>query len=185
MLKYLPGDSVLHSAGAGMKLAALLAMTLLLVILPLQFSPLFFAIAAALYLVSGVSLARTLSDHKLIFVFSLSAFAFHWGDPQAGLLNYLYLCSLFLLSFLFVFTTPPDKIGGALRSFGLPRSTAFMLSTAIASIPYFENKAGKVRIAQSARGSKALLPLILPVLHSLFRRARKLAISLETRGFKP
>ncbi|MFH1200377.1 MAG: energy-coupling factor transporter transmembrane protein EcfT [Candidatus Micrarchaeota archaeon] len=185
MLRYHPGGSIVHRAGAGIKLVALLAATISLVILPASYSVLFLFAIAGLYPLSGVSLSRTVSDHRLVFVFSLSAFAFHWGDSPAGAFNYAYLCSLFLLSFLFVFTTPPSQIDRALRGFGLPKTTAFMLSTAIASVPYFERKAAKVRIAQASRGSKALLPLVLPVLHSLFRRARKLAISLETRGFQP
>ncbi len=168
-----------------MKLPALVLLTALLIALPTGYAVALFVLSVLLYFLAGVSLPKTVADHKLIFVFSLAAFAFHWGDLQAGLFNYLYLCSLFLLSFLFVFTTAPAEINGALVYFRLPKTTAFMLSTAIASIPYFENKARKVRVAQAARGSRAVLPLILPVLHSLFTRARNLAISLETRGFKP
>lgn len=184
MLKYVPSGSIAHRADARIKLVGLFLATLLLVALPLQYSVLFFAAAVALYLLAGVSLPRTVAGHKLIFVFSLAAFAFHFNDFTAGLLNYLYFSSLFLLSFLFVFTTSPSEINAALLYFRLPKTTSFMLSTAIASIPYFEGKASKVRIAQSVRGSKAILPLLLPVLHSLFARARNLAISLETRGFK-
>ncbi|MFH1106520.1 MAG: energy-coupling factor transporter transmembrane component T [Candidatus Micrarchaeota archaeon] len=185
MLKYSPGDSAIHRAGARAKLVGLIAGSLLLIAMPKEFSGVTIAAAFALYSIAGISVTGTVRDHAIIFVFSLAAFLFHWNDPLAGLYNYLFLCSLFLLSFLFVFTTPPSRIERALRGLGVPRQTAFVLAIGMASVPYFERKALRVRIAQAARGSKAVLPLVLPVLHSLFRRARRLAISLETRGFKP
>ena len=66
----------------------------------------------------------------------------------------------------------------------MPKRLAFMFSIAFVSVAHISRKAHKAFIAQKARGSRAgVMPILLPVLHSCFRRSRNMALSMSARGF--
>ena len=74
--------------------------------------------------------------------------------------------------------------GGSLRFYGMPKRWAFIFSVAFVSVAYIRKKAERTLAAQRARGcNRNALALMLPVLHSCFRRARTMAFSMAARGF--
>lgn len=198
-MKYYPVQSPLHFLDARVKIACLLLLTLAALALPFETAFLLFPLAISLFLLARIPLQQ--ASWKTIATMSLFVFAiralFQPAPAQIqgitiakgvyyGILNAFYLAGVVLLVELLVKTTRPQELRDALRSFGLPKRLSLMLTIALQAIPLLQNKARKTLIAQKARGSeRKLAPLALPLLHSVFNRAKKLSIALETRGFDP
>jgi energy-coupling factor transporter transmembrane protein EcfT len=103
-----------------------------------------------------------------------------------GALNFLFLCSLVYTPLLFALTTLPSEISSSLRFYGMPKRWAFIFSIAFVSVSYIQKKAQSTLFAQRARGARQnALSIMLPVLHSCFRRARTMSLSMASRGFDP
>lgn len=109
---------------------------------------------------------------------------------------------LMILSETLTSTTQPAQITSALESllkplklFRVPvEDTAMILGIAIQFIPTLLIETDKIRKAQIARGARfeghgllgkatSVLPLVVPVFLSAFRRADTLSIAMESRGY--
>ncbi|MFH0818340.1 MAG: energy-coupling factor transporter transmembrane component T, partial [Candidatus Micrarchaeota archaeon] len=64
-------------------------------------------------------------------------------------------------------------------------STAFSLSMSLHFLPVFERTFYSVRVAQASRGhsGKNPVPLVVPLLHSVMRKAMNLSLSMDARAF--
>ena len=110
----------------------------------------------------------------------------------------LLVCGTFLLTY----TTSPlqltdalERLLGPLKKIGLPvHELAMMMSIALRFIPTLIEETDKIMSAQKARGAsfdtgklteraKALLPLLVPLFVSAFRRADELATAMECRCY--
>lgn len=123
-----------------------------------------------------------------------------------GLLNAVYMIIriVFLImgTSLLTYTTSPieltDGMERLLRPFskiGLPaHELAMMMSIALRFIPTILEETDKIKKAQTARGAdfesgnilkraKALIPLLVPLFISAFRRADELAMAMECRCY--
>lgn len=123
----------------------------------------------------------------------------------------LYLAVIMALRLVFLvagtsvltYTTSPivltDGIEALLRPFrkiGVPsHEIAMMMTIAIRFIPTIIEETDKIMKAQSARGAdfesgnllqraKAMIPLLVPLFISAFRRADELALAMECRGYR-
>ncbi|MBO4776614.1 MAG: energy-coupling factor transporter transmembrane protein EcfT [Lachnospiraceae bacterium] len=88
-----------------------------------------------------------------------------------------------------------EKLFRPLKIFKLPvHEIAMMMSIALRFIPILMEEADKIMKAQTARGAKfdskkfterakSLIPLIVPLFISAFRRASDLALAMEARGY--
>lgn len=121
-------------------------------------------------------------------------------------LGFLMLIRLLLLvigSSLMTLTTSPmeltdgiEKLLNPFRRFGLPsHEIAMMMSIALRFIPTLMEETDKIMKAQMARGAdfesknlihraKSLLPLLVPLFISAFKRADELAIAMEARCYR-
>ena len=122
---------------------------------------------------------------------------------------YLTLVMSFRLIFLVIgtsiltYTTSPivltDGIEALMRpltKIGVPsHEIAMMMTIALRFIPTIIDETDKIMKAQSARGSdfesgslihraKALIPILVPLFVSAFRRADELAMAMECRGYR-
>lgn len=200
MLKYEPGSSALHSLGAGVKIALLFALSLLALALPFEFAALFLPGGILLFWLAGIPLRD--ADWKAIGIAALLVFAVRAAfQPEGflafgfirttkgvyfGTLNAAYLAGMLLFAEIFVKTTRPSGFAAGLRRLGIPNRIAFSFSIAIQALPLLQEKMKRTRIAQTARGGgKKLLPSVVPLLHGVFQRSKKMAIALESRGFNP
>ena len=114
----------------------------------------------------------------------------------------LRLVLLVLASSLLTLTTPPitltdglERLLSPLRAIHFPaHEMAMMMSIALRFIPTLLEEADKIMKAQSARGSdfetgrllervKAMVPLLVPLFVSAFRRAGDLAMAMEARCY--
>ncbi len=105
-------------------------------------------------------------------------------------------------TFLLTYTTSPilltdglENLMGPLKKFHVPvHELAMMMSIALRFIPTLIEETDKIMSAQRARGAdfdsgnlvqkaKALMPLLVPLFISAFRRADELAIAMECRCY--
>lgn len=100
-------------------------------------------------------------------------------------------------------TTPPleliramERFLSPLRYLGVPtQEVAMILGVAIQFIPTFMEEADWIKKAQTARGArfeskhlleraKCVLPLVIPIFLSAFKRADELSVAMEARGYR-
>ena len=112
-------------------------------------------------------------------------------------------CLLIMGTFLMTYTTSPisltdglEKLLGGLKKFHVPvHELAMMMSIALRFIPTLIEETDKIMSAQKARGAdlesgklmqrvKALIPILVPLFISAFRRADELATAMECRCYQ-
>jgi len=113
------------------------------------------------------------------------------------------LIMLIICTFLLTYTTSPitltdglERMLAPLKKFKLPvHEFAMMMSIALRMIPTLIEETDKIMSAQKSRGAdfetgglikraKAILPLIIPLFISAFRRADELATAMESRCYR-
>ena len=114
----------------------------------------------------------------------------------------LRISLLIMGTFLLTYTTSPIRLTdgledllGPLKKLGVPvHELAMMMSIALRFIPTLIEETDKIMSAQRARGAdfesgnllqraKALIPLLVPLFVSAFRRADELAVAMECRCY--
>ncbi len=122
---------------------------------------------------------------------------------EFGILISLRLILLIILSSLLTFTTSPiqltdatEKILSPLAKFGLPaHELAMMMTIALRFVPTLIEETDKIIKAQKSRGAdfetgnifkrmKAMVPILVPLFLSSFRRADDLATAMEARCYR-
>lgn len=126
--------------------------------------------------------------------FSLAAFRPSVNGFVFGLGMGLKLLCFLLLNVVVLSTTRVEELTMALSRLGLPYRAGFALTLAFRLVPLFAESAGTVLQARrlrslgvEPRGLVARLrdaaPVILPVFMGALRRADRMAIALDMRGF--
>ncbi len=124
------------------------------------------------------------------------------GVRQGGLMT-ARLVFLIVVSSLLTFTTSPivltdgiERLLNPFRRLGLPaHELAMMMTIALRFIPTLLEETDRIMKAQMARGadfasgnlvkrSKAMVPLLVPLFISAFRRADELAVAMEARCYR-
>ncbi|MCH3971506.1 MAG: energy-coupling factor transporter transmembrane protein EcfT [Oscillospiraceae bacterium] len=115
----------------------------------------------------------------------------------------LRVALVLLLSNALTCTTAPMDITSALESLMKPlqllrvpvEEIAMIISAAIQFIPTLAEETEQIRKAQTARGARfeskkltekaaSILPLVIPIFLSAFRRADELSLAMEARGYR-
>ncbi|SHS94420.1 cobalt transport protein [Mycobacteroides abscessus subsp. abscessus] len=135
---------------------------------------------------------------------------FQWGwievyeeGIKQGLFISLRFFLLILMTSLLTLTTTPieitdglEELLGPLKRVKFPvHELALMMSISLRFIPTLMQETDKIMKAQSARGVdftggpvkdrvKAIIPLLIPLFISSFKRAEELAIAMEARGYR-
>jgi len=125
---------------------------------------------------------------------------------QEGLITAVFMASrlmmLIISTFLLTYTTSPitltdglERMLSPLKKIKLPvHEFAMMMSIALRMIPTLIEETDKIMSAQKSRGAdfetggllkraKAVLPLLIPLFISAFRRADELATAMESRCY--
>lgn len=125
----------------------------------------------------------------------------------AGIYNAIFVCvrivCLILLSSALTFTTSPNDLTDALERLMKPlkifhvkvHEIAMMMTIALRFVPTLLEETDKIMAAQKARGAdmesgnliaraKALIPILVPLFVSSFRRAYELAVAMECRCYQ-
>ena len=130
-------------------------------------------------------------------------FTVTWEGVRMGCFISLRLVLLILMSSLLTFTTSPLKLTDALESllspfrrFGLPaHELAMMMTIALRFIPTLIEETDKIMKAQQSRGAdfttgnvmkrlRNMVPILVPLFLSAFRRADELAMAMEARCYR-
>ena len=167
--QYFPGNSIVHRLDPRTKL-----------------------IAVVLYIVA-LFLAKSFVTYGIMFLLLAVSNAF-----------FMVVRILMLIAgtFLLTYTTSPilltdglENLLGPLKKIHVPvHELAMMMSIALRFIPLLIEETDKIMSAQRARGAdfesgnliqraKALVPLLVPLFISAFRRADELAIAMECRCY--
>jgi len=143
-----------------------------------------------------------LTQGEIVYVFGVKTYIKYEGIYLAIKMA-IRLILLILVSSVLTYTTSPialtDGIESLLKPFskiGFPsHELAMMMSIAIRFIPTLIEETEKILKAQKARGSdidsgslfkkiKALIPMLIPLFISAFRRADDLAVAMEARCYR-
>lgn len=136
-------------------------------------------------------------------VFEIWTFSIHLGGIQMGLVIALRFLLLILMTSLLTLTTTPIEITDAIESLLHPlkkiklpvHELALMMSISLRFIPTLMQETDKISKAQASRGVdyrtgklkerlKAIIPLLVPLFVSAFKRAEDLALAMEARGYQ-
>ena len=185
----------------GYGLAALfLAMTIRLSKVPLKFMVRGLKAVLVLLLIS-VSFNLFLTPGREIF--RLGFLKITWEGMRTAVFMAVRLIFLVLGSSVMTLTTTPNELTdglekglGFLKKVGVPvHEVAMMMSIALRFIPILIEEADKIMKAQMARGAdfesgnivqraKSMVPLLVPLFISAFRRATDLAMAMEARCYR-
>ena len=138
----------------------------------------------------------------LVFVFSLVVWTlFYGGRFGATYAGFLYglstairLDTFLAAGILFLTTTRVEEVAYALGRLGVPYTVGFTLTLSFRLVPVFFDAALAVVQAQRCRGLelgrggivarlRRFVPILVPVLIGALRRADRMAMALELRGF--
>ena len=146
-----------------------------------------------------LNLFYTPGEHVL---FQVWIFTVTLEGVQSAFLMVIRILMLIAGTFLLTYTTSPilltdglENLLGPLKKIKVPvHELAMMMSIALRFIPTLIEETDKIMSAQRARGAdfesgnliqraKALIPLLVPLFISAFRRADELAIAMECRCY--
>lgn len=132
----------------------------------------------------------------------LKLFTIEQNGVTQGAFIVLRLMLLVMISTIMTLTTSPISLTDAIESmlkplkkFNFPvHELAMMMSISLRFIPTLMDELDRIIKAQTARGSdvaagsifnrlKAVIPLLIPMFISAFKRADELAIAMESRGY--
>ncbi|MGM9929714.1 MAG: energy-coupling factor transporter transmembrane component T family protein [Bacillus sp. (in: firmicutes)] len=145
-----------------------------------------------------------------IFFTKEGAVLFEWkwltiyeGGLRQGIYISLRFTFLILVTTLLTLTTTPisltdglEQLLGPLKKMKLPiHELALMMSISLRFIPTLMEETSKIMKAQAARGVdfnsgpikervSAIVPLLVPLFVSSFKRAEDLAVAMEARGYR-
>lgn len=182
-------------------IVAFLSVVIINAKIPLSFilrglKPIFFFIALTgilnIFMIKG-------TDSTLIFKWSI--FEIYYEGLKTAIFMALRLVFLIVGTSLMTLTTSPieltDGIEKLLRPIGkeLSHELAMMMTIALRFIPTLTEETEKIMNAQKARGAnfeegnimqraKSLIPLLVPLFISSFRRADELAMAMESRCYR-
>ena len=125
-----------------------------------------------------------------------------WGGIQNAVFVTIRIAALVMVSSVLTFTTTPSDLTDAIERLLKPltlfhvkvHEIAMMMTIALRFIPVLLEETDKIMNAQKARGAdmesgglikrvKALLPVLIPLFVSSFRRANDLAMAMECRCY--
>jgi energy-coupling factor transporter transmembrane protein EcfT len=126
-------------------------------------------------------------------VFELWIFSPKWEGVMFALVSVGRIILVMAGFILFAMSTRPDMLMISLKQVGAPSSLAYIIVTTLQIIPSFQRKASTILDAQRSRGletegnlfvrSRALVPIVLPLVLGSLVEVEERAIAIEARGF--
>jgi len=135
-------------------------------------------------------------------IFTLGVFTMTYEGVRTAIFMVVRIVTLICSTFLLTYTTSPLNLTNGLESLLNPlkkirfpvHELAMIMSIALRFIPNLIEDTDKIMSAQRARGAdfdtgnfiqkaKALIPLLVPLFVSSFRRADELAVAMECRCY--
>jgi energy-coupling factor transport system permease protein len=131
-----------------------------------------------------------------IILFSLLLWDWKKGIIDGAIFSVKFLI-IIISTIVFSMTTSPRSLISAMVKMKIPYEIAFMLTIAIRFVPVITRELNMVMDAQKARAhkikmslihpaemAKSFIPILIPTLLLLFKKAFDLSISIESRAFR-
>lgn len=141
--------------------------------------------------------------HEGEILFQWGWLSVYTGGVTRGIFIALRIFFLIMMTTLLTLTTPPmditdgmEALLGPFKRLRMPvHEFALMISISLRFIPTLMEETEKIMKAQMARGTdfssgplkdrvKAIIPLLVPLFISAFKRAEDLALAMEARGYR-
>jgi len=202
---YVPAATRLHRLHPVTKVGGLVGFIVAAFVVdrPLALVPLVAGVFALLVPAGGLPNVRRLRVmFVLVFVFTLVIWTFFYRGVLTptragffyGLSTAMRLDTFLAAGILFLTTTRVEEVAYALGRVGVPYTVGFTLTLAFRLVPVFFDAALAVLQAQRCRGLelargglvrrlRRFVPVLVPVLIGALRRADRMAMALELRGF--
>lgn len=188
-----PGSSVLHRLSAGVKLAGLAGLAIVISALPhdpVSIAATLFGVGS-LFLVAGLPLrvlgAEFWRLRWLVLVLGLALWVF--VSPDVAWINTGRVVALILLASVLTITTRMGDLLAVLRRMLRPLrrwvdadAVAMTVSLTIAMVPVVAGFAGDIAEAQRARGARLGVRAVVPLLVRTLRHADDVGDALVARG---
>ena len=156
-----------------------------------------------LWIIIILTLAIHVFSTPGMVIFNIGPLAATQEGVRTGILMSLRLALLIAVSSLLTFTTSPialtdgiERLLKPLKRIGVPaHELAMMMTIALRFIPTLLEETDRIMKAQMARGAdfgsgnilkraKNMVPLLVPLFISAFRRADELAVAMEARCYR-
>ena len=202
---YVPAATPLHRLHPVTKVLGLLCLLLaaFLVDAPAYLLPLGLLVAVLLAVArAGAVVRRFALLFVLVFIFTLVVWTLFyrgvlvptWEGFGFGLSMAIRLDTFLAAGLLFLATSRVEEVAYALGRLGVPYTVGFTLTLSFRLVPLFFDAAGTIVEAQRCRGLRMdeggivarlgrFVPVIVPVFVGALRRADRMAMALELRGF--
>ena len=205
--QYFPGDSLLHRMDPRAKIIATM---IFIIAIFFADSLVTYSIVAA-FTFGCLGLSRlpvrlvwlSIKPLWIIIVFTLAIHVFSREGLNLGGLMAGRLIFLIVFSSLLTYTTSPIRLTDGIerllnpwKRFGVPaHELAMMMTIALRFIPTLLEETDRIMKAQESRGAdfttgslvkraKNMVPLLVPLFISAFRRADELAVAMESRCYR-
>jgi len=154
-----------------------------------------------LMLAGGGAILRRFAPALIVIIaITIVIWTFFYGAPSRaegfryGVSMGIRLATFLVTGFLFLATSRMEEVAYALRRVGVPYLAGFTLTLAFRLVPVFFESALTIVQAQRCRGLdlrrgswlarlRRFTPVIVPVFIGALRRADRMAMALELRGF--
>lgn len=202
---YVARPTALHRLHPVTKLLALagLLFAAFVVDVPLYVAPIGLFALALLAVAGALSLVRRFRTlFVVVFAFTVVGWTFFYGGAFAptragfvfGLSTAIRLDTFLATGLLFLAVTRVEEVAYGLGRLGVPYAVGFTLTLAFRLVPLFFEAAHTIVQAQRCRGLRMdeggvvlrlrrFTPVIVPVFIGALRRADRMAMALELRGF--
>lgn len=202
---YVPHPSPIHRLHPVTKLLGLLALVVAAFVVdePAWLAPIGAFVVALLAVAGGLGLlVRFRLLFVMVFVFTIVVWTLFYGGVLVptrkgfvfGLSTAVRLDTFLATGLLFLATTRVEEVAYALGRVGVPYPVGFTLTLAFRLVPLFFDAARTIVQAQRCRGLRMdqggvvtrlrrFVPVIVPVFVGALRRADRMAMALELRGF--
>jgi energy-coupling factor transport system permease protein len=200
---YVPRNTLVHRLHPVTKLLAFLGLVVAAFVVDRPELLLALGLPAALLLVlvgGGSTLRRFLPALVIIVAVTIVIWTFFYGAAtraegfRYGVSMAARLATFLVTGFLFLSVTRMEEVAYALRQLGVPYLVGFTLTLAFRLVPVFFDSAVTIVQAQRCRGLdlrrgglltrlRRFAPVIVPVFIGALRRADRMAMALELRGF--
>ena len=204
--QYFPGKSIIHKLDPRVKVLLTLV-NIVFIFIAGNFSSLglmtVFTLVAML--LSGVPFTRYIRSIRgvlFIVLFTSILNLFYGGGTVLVQWGFIQITTGGMMSSILTYTTSPTQLTDALERLMKPlkifrikvHEIAMMMTIALRFVPTLLEETDKIMSAQKARGAdlesggiisrvKALIPVLIPLFVSSFRRAYDLAMAMECRCY--
>jgi energy-coupling factor transport system permease protein len=202
---YVPRASPIHALHPVTKVGGLGAFVLAAFVVdaPAYLVPLGLVVAVLAAIAGALPLVRRFRTlFVVVFVFTLVVWTFFYRSVLVpsragflfGLSTALRLDTFLASGLVFLATTRVEEVAYALGRLGVPYPAGFTLTLAFRLVPLFFDAAATIVQAERCRGLRMdrggilarlrrFVPVIVPVFVGALRRADRMAMALELRGF--